>query len=133
MILKRALNSALYHTRNVKAYVMIIRHVYENHDRRETIPNEMEESRLDFIGDKEDVVGALILDLASKSRQFAEVAHDVLAALVEQGWQFSIQIFFEHSLVCEYLCCHINKSLSLLKNQMKKSVCYSVTSPSCLK
>lgn len=84
-ILKRALTGAFYNTRNVDSYITIVRHVYENNDRRETMMNELEEPRTDIISDKEDVVGTLVLDLAGKSRYFSEVAQDVLGALVEQG------------------------------------------------
>lgn len=59
--------------------------MYENYERRETMVNELDESRSDTIADKEDVVGTIVLDLSGKSRQFPEVAQDVLGALVEQG------------------------------------------------
>lgn len=111
-ILKRALTTAFYNTRNLDSYITIVRHVYENHERREALVNELEESRIDTMGDKEDVVGMLVLDLAGKARQFAEVAQDVFGALVEQGTLLQ-QNF-------KYLSIH-RKQLRILMQKVKQT------------
>lgn len=82
-VLKKPLTTAFYNKRDVNSFITIARHVYENYDRRDIVLNELEETRTE-VADKEDVVGDLILDLASR-RQFGQVAYDLLQALVEQG------------------------------------------------
>lgn len=78
-LLKRPLSNALYNTNNIDAYVVILRHVYENFNRREAL--EIEEPKMV----NEDVIGNVVLDLTNNSRKFFDVIEPVLQELVNQG------------------------------------------------
>lgn len=81
-LIKKPLTSAFYKTFNVDAYVTILRHVYENLDRKEIV-------MLNVAFDKNDVVGYLLSDLLTFPRQFADHAENLLNKLVEQGLSIS--------------------------------------------
>ncbi|KAF2894634.1 hypothetical protein ILUMI_11532 [Ignelater luminosus] len=81
-MLRRTLSMAFYATNDLKSYMTILRYIHENLDRRDAVIQE-EDSKTST--NNMEVVGQLICDLTHNGREFTEVIHNVLAALVEQG------------------------------------------------
>lgn len=80
-LIKRPLTTSFYKTKNLKAYITILRHVYENLDRNDVVnvPNV----------DHAEVVGQFLLDLASSTRLFVDEAENILKEVALQGLSIS--------------------------------------------
>lgn len=85
-IMKRPLSNALYNTNNIDGYVIILRHIFENFNKREA--PEGEEPKII----NEDVVGSIVLDLTNNTRKFFDVIESVLQELVNQGLSISTSV-----------------------------------------
>ncbi|XP_018326773.1 leucine-rich PPR motif-containing protein, mitochondrial [Agrilus planipennis] len=86
-IIKRPLTNAFYNTKDVNSYVNLLRHVYENLERRDTVLHEDEQTKPSL--DKNEVIGSFILDLSNNRIVFPEIIEDVLKGIAEQGLSIS--------------------------------------------
>lgn len=82
--IKRPLTIAFQKTRNLEAYMTILRHIYENLDRKDVVQTEQSST-----SDKTEIIGQFILDLTSHPRMFYEEIEKVLKELVNQGLSLS--------------------------------------------
>lgn len=85
-LIKRPLTNSFYKTKDIQSYITIIRTIYENLDRKTLMKGEDENNAT---VDKPEVVGVLILDLVSNSREFFDIIPNVLQELVKQGLSIS--------------------------------------------
>ncbi|XP_017783732.1 PREDICTED: leucine-rich PPR motif-containing protein, mitochondrial [Nicrophorus vespilloides] len=81
-MIKKPLTAAFYKTGNVDAYVSIVRQVFENMDKKA-------ELEIEGSVDKIEVVGILLFDLATHSRQFSSIAEQVFKSMVNEGLTIS--------------------------------------------
>ncbi|KAF5275552.1 hypothetical protein FQR65_LT04155 [Abscondita terminalis] len=79
-LLKKPLSYALYKTQNLKAYMTVLRYLYENLERREVVLENEEK-----VIDKTEVISQFLWELTHNWRSFLEVAEDVLKAYADQG------------------------------------------------
>ncbi|GLV39949.1 bicoid stability factor [Carabus blaptoides fortunei] len=82
-LLKRPLTAAFLKTQDVHSYVMLIRRIYDNLERRDTISprEETEENNV-----KQDIVGSYVLDiLYARPKNNVDIIEAVLTGLVEHG------------------------------------------------
>lgn len=66
--LKKPLTQAFYNTKDLKSYTTIVRHLYENHDRKEVVKENSDTL------DKNELVGKLILELSNNTNMFISVS-----------------------------------------------------------
>lgn len=79
VLLKKPLTSIFLKTKDIESYITIVRRICENLDRRD---NEEKEN-------KNDVVGAYVLEFTYAAANNVQVVADVLNALVQQGLSMS--------------------------------------------
>lgn len=77
--LRRPLTNAFYKTSDLESYIAIVRKIHDNVSRRELV--EQDDRGIDTA----EVVGYLILDLATSGSKFAEIIEPVLTELVNEG------------------------------------------------
>lgn len=77
--LRKPLTNAFYKTSDLESYITIIRRIHDTYSRKELV--EQDERGMDTA----EVVGFLILDLATSRSKFAEVIEPVLSELVNEG------------------------------------------------
>lgn len=83
-LLKKPLTNAFYKTSNLDAYIMILHHIYDYVQKRDTV--DVDETKLESGA---DVVGNILLELTNSPRQFNEVIESVLTELVNKGLSLS--------------------------------------------
>lgn len=89
-LLRRPLNNAFYKTKDLNSYLTILRHIYENLDRKDVVVDTENDETKSL--NKDDIMGQFIWDLTSNRRQFSEIAESVLSSFVEYGLSISSEV-----------------------------------------
>ncbi|KAG5883517.1 hypothetical protein JTB14_019286 [Gonioctena quinquepunctata] len=91
---RRPLTNSFYKTNDLESYVVVLRSVYENLNRKNAVvvnnrEDESTEEESTEKTDKAELVGSFVWDLAVNHRKFLEKIIPVLEGLVEQGLSIS--------------------------------------------